>query len=708
MFNFKLKKKIIYIKIVLCIFSIVYCLNISYAQRKVTDSLKREITNLKSKIKFTEKDTTYLNLINELASELLYYNSDSVFILSNKALKISSSIKYTKGNSVALTNLSQYYLNKGEYKQSIIHLKKALVFTEQINNPNITVIIYNLLGLSYAELDDYANALSSYLQGIKLAKKMNDYKWLAFYNGNIAGLYTYQEDYEQALYFYNKITQIKNKIKSTKIEANIFSAEVMSNIANIYANTGEYEKAFINVNKSIETFKENNIYDWLAYAYRVKGYIYLKQKKYKWAINWFEESLFIHKKIDDDIEKIKLQNNFAQAYLGLDKNNLSVKHAANAYEAAKKINDIKQLQKAAKTLYEISKKENNINEALRYNEVYQEITDLRAQKIKSRSLTMFKAKTEYEEQEQKLILENKKKLKAKQNNIYTFLIITLISVFVIIIILKSKKTQKKLNIKLKKQKTALLKREIELRDNDETKSMLFSIIGHDLRGPICQLEALLDLFKKGDIKNFDFLNMIPKLQKDVNHISFTLNNLLSWSQTQMKSANTNPTDFIFNNLVEENINLLIEISKKKSIIIKNNLHNAINIWADRNQIDIVVRNLLSNALKFTHISGNIILNSIEKENSWVISIKDTGIGMDKLIQEKIFKKNTNITTFGTNNEKGTGIGLSLCKEMIEKNKGSIWVESTLNKGSVFFFTLPKNNIYKDSLIEKTLILKSHK
>ncbi len=684
MFNSKPNKQTKYIKLLLCLFSIAFSLNTSSAQQKFIDSLKREVNSLKNKPKFTEKDTTYLNLINDLAFELLYYNSDSSFILSKKALKISSSIKHIKGNSIALTNISRYYINKGEYEQSIIHLKKALFFSNQINNPYVARFIYNLLGLAYTELDDYANALSSYLQGIKLAKKINDNEWLAIYNGNIAGLYIHQEDYKQALHFYHKITQINNKITDE-----IFSAEAMSNIAYIYANTGDFKNALINVNKSIETFKEHNIFEWLAHAYKVKGYIYLKQKKYKWALNWFEESLLIHKKIEDDVEKIKLNNYFAQAYLGLNKNNLSLKYALNAYKAAHKINNLKQIQKAAKILYETSKKTNNINETLKYHETYREITELRAKKIKSRNLPMFKAKIEYEKQEQKLILENKKALQKKQNYIYVVLIIILLAILIILIILKSRKAQKRLNLKLNNQKLFLLERESELEDINETKNMLFSIIGHDLRGPISELETLLNLFKKGDIKNFDFLNMIPKLQKDVNHISFTLNNLLSWSQTQMKSAKTNPSEFVINNLIEENIKFLLKISEKKSITIKNDLHNPINLWGDYNQIDIIIRNLLSNALKFTPKNGTIILNSNEKENSWVISIKDTGVGIDKCTQEKIFKKNTNITTFGTNNEKGTGIGLSLCKEMIEQNKGSIWVESSTNKGSIFYFTLPK-------------------
>ncbi len=686
MLNFNTYKKNSSTKLVLCLLFTIWLSNSCFAQQKITDSLKREINNIKNTKGFTNKDTTYINLINNLAYKLTYYNIDSVLYLSNEALKISSSINYKKGKSKAILNIGTYYYIKSEYQNSLIELKKALDISKEINETKTTINIYNLLGITYSTLDDYANALNSYLKGIKIAEKLNDYRALSIFNSNIALLYFSQQDYEQALYFYNKVTEINNRTG-----AKTFIAEPMSNMASIYADTGDFDKAMLNINESIKIFQENNTYDWLAHAYKVKGKIYLKQKKYKWALNWFEEGLLVHKKIEDHLEKIKLNSFIADAYLGIKKNDLSKKYALDVYSKSLEINNSEHIQKASKTLYLIYKDENNISEALKYHEIYQEISESRAKKINTRGLTMLKAKIAYEEQEKKLIQQNKKELKKKQNYIYLVILITLISFFVIALILKSRKVQKKLNKKLNKQKLALVKRETELKNSNETKNMLFSIIGHDLRGPIGALESLLNLFKMGDLKSADFLNMIPKLQKDVNHISFTLNNLLSWSLTQMNGANTNPTELVFNELVDENINFLNEISTKKEITINNKLHEHIQIWSDRNQIDIIVRNLLSNALKFTPKNGTITIKSLEKENSWVISIKDTGVGMDKYTQEKIFKKDTNITTYGTNNEKGTGIGLSLCKDMVEKNNGTIWVESTLNKGSIFYFTLPKTN-----------------
>jgi len=235
----------------------------------------------------------------------------------------------------------------------------------------------------------------------------------------------------------------------------------------------------------------------------------------------------------------------------------------------------------------------------------------------------------------------------------------------------------------------LVENETELRDINETKDKLFSIIGHDLRGPIAAFQGLLKLYKDDEIDSKEFLQFIPKLSSDIDHISFTLNNLLSWGQTQMNGSVTKPSIVSIENLVNENINLLSETADAKSLKIINKMTANILSWTDSDQIDIVIRNLISNAIKFTPENGMITIDALERSTSWEISVRDTGVGIDKEIQEKIFEKSSNITTYGTNDEKGTGLGLSLCKEMVEKNSGKIWVESFKPNGTCFYFTLPK-------------------
>jgi signal transduction histidine kinase len=347
------------------------------------------------------------------------------------------------------------------------------------------------------------------------------------------------------------------------------------------------------------------------------------------------------------------------------------------------------MQKCAKTLFTINKNKRNYKVALEYHELFQRLSDTLSRNENKMSLTLLKTKMEYDKQKKALMEKNDEALAKQERLINMTLIALLIFIVVTILVHRAQKIQKKLNLELKAKKEILEVREKELSENIDTKNKLFSIIGHDLRGPIGALQGILNLFKDKEITNDEFLGFIPKLTDDVNHISFTLNNLLSWGQTQMNGAVTKPATLALETLVVENINLLSEVAKNKTIRIKNEIGANVLVWSDSNQIDIVIRNLISNALKFTPDNGRITLRAEEQKEHWRIAIQDNGVGMDKPTLEKLFSKTSNVTTYGTNNEKGTGLGLSLCKEMLEKNNGKIWVESTPRIGSCFYFTLPK-------------------
>jgi signal transduction histidine kinase len=197
------------------------------------------------------------------------------------------------------------------------------------------------------------------------------------------------------------------------------------------------------------------------------------------------------------------------------------------------------------------------------------------------------------------------------------------------------------------------------------------------------------LYNQGEIEKDKLIYFLPKLETDIKYISFTLNNLLSWGRMQMKADITKPIPVDLEGILTENINLLSEIAFQKSIAVLNKVELNTVVWADRDQIDIVIRNLISNALKFTPENGSVTITAIDNNSNWEVSIQDTGIGMDQNTQNKIFDRNSNITTYGTNNEKGTGLGINLCKELIENNMGTLVVHSIPNQGSCFKFILAK-------------------
>lgn len=688
MTKFSPYEKILLIRIIAFIYLFIGYFTFCSAQQSTKDSLKTQLKKIELKLTPTvEKDTSYINLLLEVAFNERYYNNDSLLLLSERALKLSRKLNYMKGESLSLGYIANYYADIGQTKKAISIYEESIFIIKTINNPGAYVDCLIGLGNIYNAKGNYAKSVNHYLTAIKISSENNLKKRLLSCNANMGLLYYSLKDYEYSLVYFKKAYTLSKEVKDTYL-----NPAIMSYISSIYAELEDYELAMSYINKSINALKKETKYQWLAHSYKIKGTIYFKQKKYNWALNSLEESKQLHKKIDDDLEKTELYIVLSDVYFELEKYKNSKKYASAAYELANKLGLANVKQESSFMLYKIYKEEKKHETALKYFEIHNENIDSRDDNEKV--LGVAKAQMEYEQQENKLILENKKTLEKKQNYIYAAFSITLISFMIIFLVLKSRKLQEKLNQKLRNQKIALIKREAELKETNETKNMLFSIIGHDLRGPIGALEGVLGLYKKGNVDDKGFLNLVPKLHEDVSHVSFTLNNLLSWSLTQMNGVNSKPAKIQLNSVVKENTNLLSEGAKIKSIKIINNLKKDIKVWCDKNQLDIIFRNLLSNALKFTPKDGFITISSQEEEKNWIIAIKDTGVGMDKYTQEKIFKKGPNTTTYGTNNEKGTGLGLSLCKEMIEKNNGSMWLESTVNKGSTFYFRLPKNALDK--------------
>ena len=654
------------------------------AQQELQKKYKDSIRKLRSQKDFSTRDTLYIDLLNELGSQLRYYNTDSLLLLSKEALQLSIDSGYKEGECRSRLRLGDYFSDKGDSDKAIYNYKVGHEIAKELGNKDLSLRIINNLAGENAYKGDYAHALTGYLEAIEIAEEIDDKKMLSIMNENIANLYASQKDYEQSLDFYKKVKKINGELGNE-----IIIAETLSNLASVYADMGKLDYAMFNINSSVGIFEKHKIIDWLAFTYEIKGKIYLKENKYKWALYWYNQSELLHRSLDDDRGKIDLYNGMAEAYLGQGKDSISEKIALQAYAISDRIQFMEGTQKCAYTLYRINKNKKNYSEALNFHELYQKLSDTLSRNENKKSLTMLKTKTEYDKQKQTLIAENEKALAQQQRYIIAALAILVVFIVIIILVYRAEKIQKRLNKELEAKKEILEKRESELQDSNETKTKLFSIIGHDLRGPVGALQELLRLYSDGDIETDEFLEFVPKLREDVDHISFTLNNLLSWGHTQMNGAVTKPSLMALESLVSENIKLLSEIAKKKSIKIVSELVENTLTWSDSNQIDIVVRNLISNALKFTPQNGMITISARERDNLWEVSIKDTGVGMDKITVKNLFEKNSNITTYGTANEKGTGLGLALCKEMVEKNGGSIWVESALRKGSCFFFTLPK-------------------
>jgi signal transduction histidine kinase len=223
------------------------------------------------------------------------------------------------------------------------------------------------------------------------------------------------------------------------------------------------------------------------------------------------------------------------------------------------------------------------------------------------------------------------------------------------------------------------------------KDKLFSIIAHDLKGPLHSLKALLNLATSNNISEAELKYLLGTIGHNTEYTTDLVDNLLMWAKDNLQGSSITPQTLDLTELVQNNIQLLNPQAEKKGIKIQYSKGRSEGVYADRNMIDLVLRNILSNAIKFTPDSGVVTVSVGAEHSHTTVSIRDTGVGIRKELHGKLFG-NQNYSTPGTANEKGTGLGLILCKEFVEKNGGKISVKSAEGSGSTFTFTIPSAEV----------------
>ncbi|WP_024481308.1 tetratricopeptide repeat-containing sensor histidine kinase [Cellulophaga baltica] len=667
---------------------LIFCTFLNIPKLTAQGKKQEIISKIKAhRLQGKEKDSSYINLINALSRELRYSNYDSVKILSTEALDLSRKINYKQGQAKALLTASfSEIIACKDSEKTLGNIDQAIVLSTKIKADSTLISAYNIKAIYKTYVDDYEGAYEQYQNALLLCENNRHPLEETKLYSNLATLFSVLGDNDESIKIYIKALAITDRL-----EDKFWVGVVKSNLGFLYNKTHQFDKAITFLDESIQIFTEVDRKEWLAYAYLTKANILLNKNETKEALRYLDLSKGLQKNLID--EKLK-----QDLLLGYTKYHQQINELEKSEELAKEgylssIDNQNQILIAnfSEILYQLNKEKENQKEALFYLEKFKNITDSTALQSKQNALALLNAKTNFQKQQNDLKLENQRTIKQQK----TYIIFSLFIVFLVILIAyygyRNNKTITNLNYQLEEKTITLEKSEKTLKYANETQEKLFSIISHDLKSPINALKNLLLLIKNGDIEPKDFLNFVPKLYSDVDAMSFTLNNLLTWSKSQMNGFVNKPISFQIHEKVNSSIQLLQENANQKKIAIVNNVPTSAEIYCDVNQFNLIVRNLVTNGIKFTPSGGEIRIHADEKNQFWEISIKDNGVGISPEVLKKLFKPDSALhSTYGTNKEKGTGLGLLLCKEMVEKNGGKISVESIPNEGTTFYFTMPTN------------------
>lgn len=229
----------------------------------------------------------------------------------------------------------------------------------------------------------------------------------------------------------------------------------------------------------------------------------------------------------------------------------------------------------------------------------------------------------------------------------------------------------------------------ELKNLNSLKDKLFTIISHDLKGPIFGIRELIKLSFEGVISKEEFFKILPEINKNMDSVSILLENLLAWTSSQLKGEYLEKKIFELDKLVEQQVSLFEKVTREKGITLTLQKYGNLQVFADKNMIDLAIRNLISNAIKFSGQGDYVTVILKENEETISVKVKDTGLGISEENLEKL-KNRESFTTPGKDKTMGTGLGMLLVHDYVKKNGGELLIQSQIEKGSEFSFSLPKN------------------
>ena len=508
---------------------------------------------------------------------------------------------------------------------------------------------------------DYPSALNYFQKALEISKTTGDKSNIVFCLGNISAVYSILKQHDKALKTYLEALKLDEELGDKESQASD-----LVNMAVILVDIKEFNEALLYNNKSFKINNEIKNRIGKMYNYNCFGDLYNGLAKDtlnpKYSIRYKEENN--QKAIDNYLKAISLGQEF---------------------------NAVKELIEMYRIISEIYKTNKNWEKAYDYqnlsyklkDSVYNEETRNKILKLEMKQVTELKDKE----------IRNLYQEKKYSNLRNYFLLASLILVIIIILIIFAyyRKTRKD-NILLKEQNLIISEKEKLVNEINAAKDKFFTIIAHDLRNPLGSFKVVTNLMyeKYNYFEENERLEYLKLLNDSSNNIYTLLENLLEWSGSQSRNINFNPKEIDLKIISENTIKLLKTSSDNKKISIDNKISDSLVIWADPYFITTVIRNLISNAIKYTAEAGNIEIGANVKTSDGYIEIyvKDSGVGMDSETINKLFRIDIHVSTLGTSSEIGTGLGLILCKEFVERHNGKIRVESEVGKGSTFYFTLP--------------------
>ncbi|WP_318348775.1 tetratricopeptide repeat-containing sensor histidine kinase [Aquipluma nitroreducens] len=571
-------------------------------------------------------------------------NHDTVEALIDVADQLAKTNKnpHQSVHILIIKGQNEYY--SSNYEDAVAIYYQALEQAEQLHDSILLAKVTLNLGMVYDELEDYDEAINFFHKALTISQSIKDSSVIAKTYQNIAISYQNKKDLAKALEYNEKANELAILKKDTTM-----IIDVINNFGTIAYDQKNLVKSLDYYSKALNLYQKIKDRKGIAMAYNNIGLVYLDKNEYEKSIDYFNKSLAL-------ATELKMHGFIGDIYSNLTiyyQQKKDFKKAFYCYDRFNAIYDSLAGEKKNKMIYQIQAK----------YKLGRNTRELEELKVKNRS--------------QLNAIDS-----AKSSQFYWVAITVLVMVLMcatVYLLYKEKELANELKNKTK-----------ELYELNVSKDKFFSIIAHDLKNPFNVLVSYTGILKT-DLELFS-KEELEQIISDLNEASENgynlLQNLLIWTRSQTNRIHILKTNFVLADIFND-VKGLAELNltnKEQTLSVE--IDQNLGVYADKDMISVVLRNLVFNAIKFSVKGSVIYLNASLVGSNVRIDVVDSGIGISEESIKKLFTLDKNTMTHGTEGETGTGLGLVLCKEFVEKNDGTIWVESKLGKGSVFSFTIP--------------------
>lgn len=679
---------------------IIFCFLISLSiLLHAENTLRHKIDSLKKEMEFAG-DKEKVNILAELSISFRDSENEEGIKYGKQGLVLARKLNLPDKEGEILTTIAFNYLAQLKYTQALNYTSEALIIANRTNNPSIFGSAYNHLGLYYYWRGINDKAAEYFLKALKYRQisknKLGESNTL---NG-LGLVFNRNKDYDLAMdYFYKSLA-----IKKELMEPNAI-VRTLTNIANCLKDSLNFTGAQKYLDTALTISRQNKYDGGIALCLSSMGEIAMLKNDYKTALPYYLKTLELYKKIGKNGANGVLESylRMSDYYNKTENYRVALKYLDSAHIVAKSNELFGQLPKIYSSYGINYEKLNDFKNALTFNRLSVTTKDSTFNIEKSRLINEMQVIYQVEEKE--------KELQAKQNEIYYTLGIIAILVLVLILVALLNYQKRKTNIELKKkniqiteQKELLTETLATLKESEEqtkkyadelrqiiaTKDKFFSIISHDLKGPFTAILGFSQILSKDSdqLTNEQIANYSSDLYKTASNQYRLLENLLDWARIQTNRMEFNPENICAGDEINSIIEILNSVADQKKIKIISSIDKDLLIKTDKNMFHTVMRNLINNSIKYSNSGSDINISGIQNLNETEFNVSDNGVGIDEKTLSNLFKIDKTSSLPGTAKEKGTGLGLALCKEMIENHGGNIKVESKKGEWTKVTFTIP--------------------